>query len=165
MYSFYMFNSLSLVTAKWYMLLQSVQSPHWKTILSVETTKLSISKSLRVYTDTIIDTLSQGWGFWPPVNFVPRWGFLCTMIIPGEMFLLPSSRAQCLLGGGGEGEGGKLDEIDTCICHRHVKSDIARPMSVDQVNHASLQMCRTFSITKEKHSHRKTTFRRIGMSI
>ena len=36
-------------------------------------------------------------------------------------------------------EGGeRLDEIDTCICHRHVKSDIARPTSVDQVNHASL---------------------------
>ena len=36
-----------------------------------------------------------------------------------------------------------LDEIDTCISHRHVKSDIARPMSVDQVIHASLKpiMC------------------------
>ena len=63
------------------------------------------------------------------------------MIIPGERFLLPSSRAQgllgCWMGGGGEGEG-RLDEIDTCICHRQVKSDIARRTSVDQVNHASL---------------------------
>ena len=36
------------------------------------------------------------------------------------------------------GRGGRLDEIDTCICHRQVKSDMARPTSVDQVNHASL---------------------------
>ena len=42
-----------------------------------------------------------------------------------------------LLGGGGGG-GGRLDETDTCICHRQVKSDIARPTSVDQVNHTSL---------------------------
>ena len=54
------------------------------------------------------------------------------------------------------GGGGGLDEIDTYICHRHVKSDIARPTSVDQVRpepvdqviHASLKMCRIFSITK-----------------
>ena len=39
---------------------------------------------------------------------------------------------------------GGLDEIDTCISHRHVKSDIARPTSVDQVIHASLKMCRIF---------------------
>ena len=53
------------------------------------------------------------------------------MIIPGERFLLPSSRVQGLLGcwggGGGGGGEGRLNEIDTCICHRHVKSDIARP--------------------------------------
>ena len=64
------------------------------------------------------------------------------MIVPGEGFLLPSSRAQGLSGAG-------VDEIDTCICHRHVKSDIARPTSVDQVIHASLKMCRIFSITKQ----------------
>ena len=64
------------------------------------------------------------------------------MIVWGEEFLLPSSRAQGLSGG--------LNEIDSCICHRHVKSDIARPTSVDQVNHASHKMCRTFSITKAK---------------
>ena len=29
--------------------------------------------------------------------------------------------------------GGGLDEIDTCISHLHVKSDIARPTSIDQV--------------------------------
>ena len=45
------------------------------------------------------------------------------------------------------GEG--LDEIDTCISHRHVKSDIVRPTSVDQVSHASLKMCRIFRITKQ----------------
>ena len=65
------------------------------------------------------------------------------MIVPGEGFLLPSSRAQGLWGGGG------VDEIGTCICHRHVKSDIARPRSVDQVIHASLKMCRIFPITKQ----------------
>ena len=39
-----------------------------------------------------------------------------------------------------------LDEIDTCISHRHVKSDIdvVRPTSVDQVIHASFKMCRSF---------------------
>ena len=67
------------------------------------------------------------------------------MIVPGEGFLLPSSRAQGLSGG----REGCVDETDTCICHRHVKSDIARPTSVDQVIHASLKMCRIFSITKQ----------------
>ena len=59
------------------------------------------------------------------------------MIVPaaGEWFLLPSSLAQGL-----SGEGGGLEEIDTCISHRHVKSDIVRPTSVDQVIHASLKM-------------------------
>ena len=56
----------------------------------------------------------------------------------------------------GVGGEGRLDEIDTCICHRHVKSDIARPTSVDQVNHASLKMSRTFSITKAKQLWIKT---------
>ena len=62
------------------------------------------------------------------------------MIVPGEGFLLPSSRAQGLSGGEG------LDEIDTCISHRYLKSDIdvVRPTSVDQVIHASLKMCRIF---------------------
>ena len=72
------------------------------------------------------------------------------MIVPGEGFLLPSSRAQGLSWGGG------LDEIDTYICHRHVKSDIARPTSVDQVIHASLKMCRIFSVTKAKQLWIKT---------
>ena len=67
--------------------------------------------------------------------------------------------------GGGGGGGGWMKLIPAYASHRHVKSDIARPTSVDQVNHESLQMCRTFSITKAKHSHRKTTFRLIGMSI
>ena len=47
------------------------------------------------------------------------------------------------------GGGGGLDEINTCISHRHVKSDIAKPTSVDQVIHASLKMCRIFLITKQ----------------
>ena len=61
------------------------------------------------------------------------------MIVPGEGFLLPSSRAQDLSEGG-------LHEIDTCISHRHVKSDIVRPTSVDQIIHASLKMCIGMSI-------------------
>ena len=54
------------------------------------------------------------------------------MIVPG-------------LSEGGAGGVGS-DEIDTCISHRHVKSDIARPTSVDQAIHASLKpiMCRIF---------------------
>ena len=51
---------------------------------------------------------------------------------------MPSSGFVGLSGGGGGGGGGRLDETDTCICHRQVKSDIARPTSGDQVNHASL---------------------------
>ena len=43
------------------------------------------------------------------------------MIVPREGSLLPSSRAQGLSGGGGG-----LDETDTCISHRQVKSDIFR---------------------------------------
>ena len=48
-------------------------------------------------------------------------------------------------GGGG---GGGLDEIDTCISHRHVKSDIARPTSVDQVIHASLKCAAFFQLQR-----------------
>ena len=54
---------------------------------------------------------------------------------PGRKVFAPFKSCPWYVGGGG---GGRLDEIDTCICHRHVKSDIARPTSVDQVNHASL---------------------------
>ena len=68
------------------------------------------------------------------------------MIVSEEGFLLPSSRAQGLFGGG---RGGRLDEIDTYICHRHVKSDIAKPTSVDQVIHASLKMCRFFQLQRQ----------------
>ena len=63
------------------------------------------------------------------------------MIVLGEGFLLPSSRAQGLSGG--------LHKIDTCISHRHEKSDIVRPTSVDQIIHASLKMCIIFLITKQ----------------
>ena len=44
--------------------------------------------------------------------FVPRGGFLYTMIVPGGVFLLPSSRVRGVCPGGG---GMVLDEIDTCI--------------------------------------------------
>ena len=44
----------------------------------------------------------------------------------------------CLGGGGG------LDETDTCVSHHHVKSDMARPTSVDQVIHASLKCVEFF---------------------
>ena len=60
------------------------------------------------------------------------------MIVPGEGFLLPSSRAQGFVG--------ELDEIDTCINHRFVKSDMARPTSVDQVIHASLKCVEFFQL-------------------
>ena len=43
------------------------------------------------------------------------------------------------------GGGGWVDEIDTCISHRHVKSDMARPKSVDQVIHASLKCVEFFN--------------------
>ena len=35
--------------------------------------------------------------------------------------------------------GGELNEIDSCISHRHGKSNMAGPTSVNQVIHASLK--------------------------
>ena len=63
---------------------------------------------------------------------------------PGRKVFAPFKSCPGFLGGG------RFDEIDTCVCHRYVKSDIARSTSVDQVNHSSLKTCRTFSITKAK---------------
>ena len=59
------------------------------------------------------------------------------MIVPGERFFAPFKSCPGFVGGGGGG----MDEIDTCITHWHfhVKSDMARPKSVDQVIHASLK--------------------------
>ena len=70
------------------------------------------------------------------------------MIVPGEGFLLPSSRAQGFVRGGG------LDEFDTCISHCHVKSDMARPKSVDQVTHASLKCVELFQLQSSYGSKR-----------
>ena len=58
---------------------------------------------------------------------VPMGAFLYTMVFPGEEYLLPSSRVPGVCPGGGGGGVGELDEIDTCISHRHGKSDMARP--------------------------------------
>ena len=108
-------------------------------LLSLETTKLFISNSVRVYTDTFIDTLSQGWAF--DSLFCSDVRIFVHNDCPGRRVFAPSSRAQGLSGGGGGG----LDEIDTCTSHRHVKSDMARPTSVDQVIHASLTVkCEEF---------------------
>ena len=71
------------------------------------------------------------------------------MIVPGEGFLLPSSRAQGFVPGGGG-----VDEIDTCISHRHVKSDMARPKSVDQVIQASLKCVESFQLQSSYGSKR-----------
>ena len=118
------------------------QSPHWKTVLFVETTKLFISNSIRVYTDTFIDTLSQGWGFWLPVLF--RGEDFCAQWLSREKGFAAFKSCPGFVRGGGA-----LDEIDTCISHCHVKSDMARPTSVDQVIRVSLKMCSIFSITKQ----------------
>ena len=56
---------------------------------------------------------------------------------PGRRAFAPFKSCPGFVGGG-------LHEIDTCISHRHVKSDIVRPTSVDQIIHASLKMCRIF---------------------
>ena len=66
------------------------------------------------------------------------------MIVPREGLLLPSSLAKGLSGEGAGGGGGRYYEIDTCISHRHVKSDIVRSTSVDQGIHVSLKLCRIF---------------------
>ena len=77
--------------------------------------------------------------------FVPSMRIFVHNDCPGRRVFAPfKSCPGFVAGGGGEG----LDEIDTCISHRHVKSNIARPTSVDQVIHASLKMCRIFLITK-----------------
>ena len=71
------------------------------------------------------------------------------MIVPREGFLLPSSRAQ-----GFVREGGGGGEIDTCISHRHVKSDMARPTSVDQVMRSSLKCVEFFQLQSSYGSKR-----------
>ena len=71
------------------------------------------------------------------------------MIVPGEGLLLPSSRVS-----GGGGGGGGLDENDTCMSHRHGKSDMARPTSVDQVIHASLNCAKFFQLQSSYRSKR-----------
>ena len=48
--------------------------------------------------------------------------------------------------------GGGLDETDTCVSHRHVKSDMARPTSVDQVIHASLKCAELFQLQSNYES-------------
>ena len=49
------------------------------------------------------------------------------------------------------GGGGGLDEIDTCISHRHGKSDMA---AVDQVIHASLKCVEFFQLQSSYGSKR-----------
>ena len=55
-------------------------------------------------------------------------------------------------GGGGGGGGG--DETDTYISRCHVKSDMARPKSVDQVIHASLECVELFQLQSSYESNR-----------
>ena len=100
----------------------------------------------RVYRYIYRYFMSQGWGFRP--RFVPRGGggLLYTMIVPGEGFLLPSSRVPGACPGRG------LDEIDTCMSHRQRKSDMARPTSVDQVIHASLKCVEFFQLQSSNGS-------------
>ena len=100
--------------------------------------------SVWVYTDTFIDTLSQGWSFWLPVLFRDE-DFCAQWLSQEKGFCSLQVVLRVCPGGGG------LDEIDTCISHCHVKSDIdvVRPTSVDQVIHASLKMCGIFWITKQ----------------
>ena len=63
MYSFYMFNSFESDDCQMIYAITISAVSSLKNRLFVETTKVFISNSLRVYTDTFIDTLSQGWGF------------------------------------------------------------------------------------------------------
>ena len=75
-----------------------------KNLLFVETTKLFILNSVRVYryTSEIFYLYVPGVGLSTPC-FVLRKGFLYTMIVPGGGVLLPSSRVP---------GGMVLDEID-----------------------------------------------------
>ena len=67
---------------------------------------------------------------------------------PGRGVFAPSKSCPGFVRRGG------LDEIDTCISHRHVKSDMARPTSVDQVIHASLKCVAFFQLQSSYGSKR-----------
>ena len=83
--------------------------PQWKTISFVETTKLFISNSVRVYRYIceIFYLYVPGVGLLTPC-FVPRGKFLYIMIVTGGGFLAPLRVV--FLGGGMV-----LDETDSCI--------------------------------------------------
>ena len=71
------------------------------------------------------------------------------MVVPGEGLLLPSSRDQGFVPGRG------VDEIDVCIRHRHVKSNVARPTCQStKVIHASLSCVEFFRLQSSYGSKR-----------
>ena len=82
------------------------QSPHWKTFLFVETTKLFISNSVRVYRYIceIFLLYVPGVGLLTPC-FVPRGGFLYTMIVPGGRVFAPLEACPGFVPGRGNGFG------------------------------------------------------------
>ena len=81
------------------------------------------------------------------------------MIVPGEGFLFPSSRAQGLSGGGGGG--GRLNEIDTCICHRHAKSDIAiGPSQSTKLTTQLLKCVELFQLQRQRSYGSKRTIKK-----
>ena len=86
------------------------ESPPWKTVLFVETTKLFTSNSVRVYgyICEIFWLYVPGVGLLTPCS-VPRGGVLYTVIVLGVCSLQVVSRAFVPGGGGG------LDVIDTYI--------------------------------------------------
>ena len=68
---------------------------HWKTVLFVETTRFSF-QTVSEFKDTIVkfsNSMSR-WAGLLTLCFVPRGGFLYTVIVPGGGVLLPSSRVQ-----------------------------------------------------------------------
>ena len=82
------------------------QSPNWKTVLFVETTELFISNGVRVYRYIceLILLYSPRVGLLTSC-FVPRGGFLYTMIVPGRVFAPFKSCPEGLSRGGGGGRG------------------------------------------------------------
>ena len=105
------------MTVKWYIYFNN-QSPNWKTVLFVESTKLFIpivSEFIDIFVK-FSNFMSREWGFWLPIlsrgeGFCMQWfswgkSFCSLQVVPG---VYPGGRGMV------------LDEIDTCISRKDRK--------------------------------------------
>ena len=74
-------------------------------------------------------------------GYCPEVRIFAHNVCPGRRFCSLQVVPRGLSGGRGG-----LDEIDTCMSHRHVRSDMAGPTSFEQVIHASLKCLKFFQL-------------------